>query len=270
MARTKKTKINLDKDSLREFMQEIYNDCSNMMNSARKELNERKNRAEIDDMEISSFDYTGTGAIESKTYKFDGEVSKTDYTYNTNELLETLNVLRTYGSSPTTLFQRAYGYDPVGNLIDLVDTSESNKFAHFDYDALDRLDIIIDSGYYGGNFDFDYDATGNRLKKQFGATTISYNYFSDSNRLDDDTNFDYDYYANGNLKTKTSKTDSTITEYYYDGENRLTEVEMPDGKTEEYIYDMSGLRAIKKDSQGGITLYVYDMGGNVIMTKQLG
>ena len=49
MARPKKTKIHLDKDSLREFMQEIYNDCSNMMNSARKELNERKNRAEIED-----------------------------------------------------------------------------------------------------------------------------------------------------------------------------------------------------------------------------
>ena len=27
MGRPKKTKINLDKDSLQEFMQEIYNDC---------------------------------------------------------------------------------------------------------------------------------------------------------------------------------------------------------------------------------------------------
>ena len=54
MARPKKTKIHLDKDSLREFMQEIYNDCSNMMNSARKELNERKNRAEIDDIRSSN------------------------------------------------------------------------------------------------------------------------------------------------------------------------------------------------------------------------
>jgi hypothetical protein len=49
MARPKKTKINLDKDSLRELMQEIYNDCNNIMNNARKELNERKTRAEIED-----------------------------------------------------------------------------------------------------------------------------------------------------------------------------------------------------------------------------
>ena len=50
MARPKKTKINLDKNSLTEFMQEIYNDSVNMMNAARKELNERKNRAEVEDI----------------------------------------------------------------------------------------------------------------------------------------------------------------------------------------------------------------------------
>lgn len=50
MARPKKTKINLDKNSLTEFMQEIYNDSVNMMNTARKELNERKSRAEVDDI----------------------------------------------------------------------------------------------------------------------------------------------------------------------------------------------------------------------------
>jgi hypothetical protein len=49
MARPKKTKINLDKDSLQELMQEIYNDCNNIMNNARRELNERKSRAEIED-----------------------------------------------------------------------------------------------------------------------------------------------------------------------------------------------------------------------------
>ena len=50
MARPKKTKITLNKDSLTEFMQEIYNDSTNLMNSARKELNERKSRAEVEDI----------------------------------------------------------------------------------------------------------------------------------------------------------------------------------------------------------------------------
>jgi len=65
MSRPKKTKIHLDKDSLREFMQEIYNDCSNMMNSARKELNERKNRVEIDDINDESM----IGKVNNDTLK---------------------------------------------------------------------------------------------------------------------------------------------------------------------------------------------------------
>ena len=65
MGRPKKTKINLDKNSLQEFMQEIYNDCVNVMNSARKELNERKNRAEIDDVNDESL----IGKVNNDTLK---------------------------------------------------------------------------------------------------------------------------------------------------------------------------------------------------------
>ncbi len=65
MGRPKKTKINLDKNSLQEFMQEIYNDCVNIMNSARKELNERKTRAEIDDIN----DEYQIGKVNNETLK---------------------------------------------------------------------------------------------------------------------------------------------------------------------------------------------------------
>jgi hypothetical protein len=65
MGRPKKTKINLNKDSLQEFMQEIYNDCVNVMNTARKELNERKNRAEIDDVNDESL----IGKVNNDTLK---------------------------------------------------------------------------------------------------------------------------------------------------------------------------------------------------------
>ena len=65
MGRPKKTKINLDKGSLQEFMQEIYNDCVNVMNSARNELNERKNRAEIEDINDESM----IGKVNNDTLK---------------------------------------------------------------------------------------------------------------------------------------------------------------------------------------------------------
>ena len=65
MGRPKKTKINLDKNSLQEFLQEIYNHCVNVMNSARKELNERKSRAEIEDVNDESM----IGKVNNDTLK---------------------------------------------------------------------------------------------------------------------------------------------------------------------------------------------------------
>ena len=46
-------------------MQEIYNDCVNVMNSARKELNERKSRAEIEDINDESM----IGKVNNDTLK---------------------------------------------------------------------------------------------------------------------------------------------------------------------------------------------------------
>jgi hypothetical protein len=65
MSRPKKTKINLDKNSLQELMQEIYNDCTNIMNSARKELTERKVRVEIADIN----DEYQIGKVNNETLK---------------------------------------------------------------------------------------------------------------------------------------------------------------------------------------------------------
>lgn len=65
MSRPKKTKINLDKNSLQELMQEIYNDCTNIMNSARKELTERKSRSDIEDIN----DEYQMGKVNNETLK---------------------------------------------------------------------------------------------------------------------------------------------------------------------------------------------------------
>ena len=65
MSRPKKTKINIDKTSLQELMQEIYNDCSNVMNNARRELTERKVRVEIQDIN----DEYQIGKVNNETLK---------------------------------------------------------------------------------------------------------------------------------------------------------------------------------------------------------
>ena len=65
MSRPKKTKINLDKNSLQELMQEIYNDCTTIMNSARREINERKVRVNIEDIN----DEDQIGKVNNETLK---------------------------------------------------------------------------------------------------------------------------------------------------------------------------------------------------------
>ena len=65
MSRPKKTTINIDKNSLQELMQEIYNDCSNVMNNARRELTERKVRVEIQDIN----DEYQIGKVNNETLK---------------------------------------------------------------------------------------------------------------------------------------------------------------------------------------------------------
>jgi hypothetical protein len=65
MGRQKKTKIKLDGDSLEGFMQEIYNDCINVMNAARRELNERKTRADVEDIS----DEYQIGKVNNETLK---------------------------------------------------------------------------------------------------------------------------------------------------------------------------------------------------------
>jgi hypothetical protein len=65
MSRPKKTKINLDKNSLQELMQEIYNDCTTIMNSARREINERKVRVNIEDIN----DEYQIGKVNNETLK---------------------------------------------------------------------------------------------------------------------------------------------------------------------------------------------------------
>ena len=65
MTKPKKKQINFTKDSILVLMQEIYNDCSNIMNSARREINERKVRVNIADVN----DEYQIGKVNNETLK---------------------------------------------------------------------------------------------------------------------------------------------------------------------------------------------------------
>lgn len=49
MGRPKRTNVKLNKDSLEDLMQEIYNECVNLKRQAVKDISERKRQADIED-----------------------------------------------------------------------------------------------------------------------------------------------------------------------------------------------------------------------------
>ena len=115
---------------------------------------------------------------------------------------------------------------------------------------------------------YSYDQVGNRMTKQDGTNSTTYNY-NNMNQLISmveygvTTNFTYD--ANGNMTQKTRGIE--WWKYYYDYENRLIKVEHFDGSQTtvlgEYYYDGDGKR-IKKVEASQTTIYIY-LGLNILI-----
>lgn len=126
----------------------------------------------------------------------------------------------------------SYGYDGVGNLTSLTDSSDGSANRTFGYDKINRLTSV--SGPWGTG-SITYNGNGNITKQDFGSTVTSYEYDSSTNRLKNvigaplapvyfntqgrplDTTYDYDNF--GNLTCINCATSNKI-EYQYDGTNR--------------------------------------------------
>ena len=117
--------------------------------------------------------------------------------------------------------------DTIWKINDQIDNSRSEVFL---YDNLDRLENA--TGKYG-DIGYDYDGVGNRTDRMISRdtriTTETYNYPSDSNRLDSISiqegveppklrSFLYD--ANGNLEHETRANGDSMNPSY-DAPNRM-------------------------------------------------
>ena len=168
--------------------------------------------------------------------------------YDTRGRLDSLS--HTLGTNPSFV-SFGYTYNPVGNILDILDQVNPSQTRTHTYDALQRL---TSGGSVANAESYDYDLVGNRTTSFLSS---SHNH-DDLNRLLEDDQFTYTYDNNGNLQTKTNKAIPTdVTTYTWDAQDQLIQIDRPDSTTVTYKYDGLG-RRIEKNVAGTITRYVYD------------
>lgn len=221
------------------------------------------NDGEVDETIISDYDYNPTGTTNQVNF---GDSITTTYDYTIRDWLKSIN-------SGSSIFQRSYSYDPIGNIMYMYnDPNLANQISEFSYDRLNRL-VSTNSDIFGAKT-YTYDKVGNRISlAEPSSTTYTYDYqqqpsSSQSIKLKQisttsgTTNLEYD--TVGNLKSDNNYL------YNYDHENRLISVSSSNGTlVEEYVYDYLGNR-VKKISGENIKIYLYDLGGTLIEERMEG
>jgi RHS repeat-associated protein len=216
------------------------------------------------------YDYDALGRLEQLTRP--GGEAIVQYAYDAVGRLERADL----GSGVYT----TYEYDPVGQLIHLVNYApDDSVLSRFDYgyDALgQRTSMATLDGDWtyqyddvgqlvGAQFDsinpgitdrdltYEYDPLGNRIRTIVNGATTDYT-TNDMNQYEAVGDVTYEYDDDGNLTAKITPTGTTT--YAYDIENRLVRVETA-ADTWEYVYDALGSR-VATVHNGTETNYLVD------------
>jgi YD repeat-containing protein len=190
----------------------------------------------------------------------------TDYEYNHRGLIETIE---------NPLFRESYDYDPVSNLLSIVDIDEYT--VDYDYDELYRLVGISDQeGYYlEDEFDigYEYDPVGNRLVRSVESQGVDiYNIalpddydYGDDNKLDSSSGCTYDYDDVGNLISRDCQEMITSYEYYLNG---MLKSVTGNNFDLDFVYDPLGRRVRKIDHSNWrhSAVYLYGVGSSPLIT----
>lgn len=153
----------------------------------------------------------------------------------------------------TTLLDTTYLYDGASNIEDWLNNLDVSKHQHFEYDSLNRLDLAQGNL---GDFDYEYDAVGNRNYLIANSTTIDYGYLLNSNRLTSVDGNDVSTDEAGNI------TSSPRGIFTYSEANRLKSFS-GNGHNASYTYNGLGQRTRKSGSIGTTDFY-YDEQGQLL------
>jgi YD repeat-containing protein len=156
-----------------------------------------------------------------------------------------------------TLLRLDYGYDNVGNVRTIDETSRAEMNQSFTYDGVDRLWTA--AGPWGSGA-FNYNAHGDREDKTIGGAFTDYHYNNVTNRLTSATGAEaeasFGYLANGNLTSQLGRT------YTYTVENMMQTATV-DGATTTYRYDGDQMRKLAL-AAGRTRYWIHGPGGQIL------
>ena len=189
---------------------------------------------------------------------------------------------QTVGAS--SLFNYAYGYDLVGNVLTVGETYPAglnNRTVTNTYDAINRLLVEAVAASVNVTTTYAYDNANNRTSKAIvggpnaGTTNYSSNSLNQLTGYGDNTGrtvtLGYDNNGNRTSRVVTAGTDNGTDSYTYDFENRLVGLVKGTGGTTggagtyAYQYDYRTRRIVRDESNAGgtITNLVFSGGTSV-------
>jgi len=217
----------------------------------------RLNTVSIGSAPIAAYDYYLNNILKCVNY---ANGAKEEYSeYDGAKNLKTLVNKKADGS---TLNSYGYTYDGAGNQ---ETKNENNIITSFDYDTLNRIQTVTQSGAVTQAFTYDSAGNIDNMYSENFSVGITADYtFNELNQLtqyaeSERLPFSYTYYANGLRKTKT--VDGITTTYYYDGDNAIIEAENG-SLSYRNIYGMNQIG--REDAAGNLYYFLYNGHGDVV------
>jgi RHS repeat-associated protein len=149
-----------------------------------------------------------------------------------------------------------HGYDNVGNISSITDTSHDSLSQAYGYDELGRL---TQGTTVGVTRNYSYDDNGSRTNENHGASNTDYHHDANSNKLLNTTGSNansYSYDASGNRANDAGMVNT------YNNAGRLTQLQRGTAITQ-YSYNALGQR-LQKSNSNGTFRYVYDEAGHLL------
>lgn len=160
----------------------------------------------------------------------------------------------TVKSGSDTLYNATYSRDSLNRITRLIETVQGVVSIYdYAYDSLGRLDQVRMGGVLVS--DYEYDANGNRIAVTTQFSTIGGTY-DDQDRMSAYGNTSFDYNASGELVRRVSGADTA--RYVHDAFGNLTQVRLGDGTLIDYLVDANARRIGKKVNGVLTQAFLYD------------